>query len=453
MSAQQNGVQGYDIALRDQGTIRSARDGDNDEVRYSYVDESGAETDISRIVENEWHFKSRPGPPPDPVEAVRPISSLSRTTSAATTTDAESFRTAPSSLPDGAMATDNESLADDEQEAIEALRSTQVDIDKPHSPMAPEVSSSVASFTSATATPTTAARDDVLKDALGQRPMTSPALDENLQERLERVLARVKEEKARRAASPTGVNVRPRSFMSSSASATPTGRFSPVNVGVRSASAMGGRRSPFGDGMRDSPSINQLISQSDAPTSMARRDGDSAHAKKASIASLSSTASTTTDQLSTPVTGMSSGFTPASSANSNHRPQIVYRDDFGYDTLLALVEADSHTARRPEQLSPENSVLHSLFGRSLDSVPDLHPDVRSAYEGPAKALDDLDAVGCSFASLIVLLLTLMTTATRLSPRQPRARLNGRFSSRRTTRYPGSPFFLSPALLPLASYPE
>ncbi|KAK4331458.1 hypothetical protein RTBOTA2_000925 [Rhodotorula toruloides] len=392
LSAQKNGEQGYDIAIRDQGTIRSARDVDNDEVRYSYVDESGAETDISRIVENEWQHKARAGPPPEPVEVHRPTSSFSRTTSAATTTDADSFRTAPSSMPDGAMATDNESLADDEQQAIEALRSTNLDIDSPVSAFAPEVSPSVASFKTAMAVSPAAAHEDVLKDALGPRPTTSPALDENLQERLERVLARVKEEKARRAASPTGANVRPRSFMSSSTTATPTGRFSPVNVGVRSASAMGGRRSPFGDGMRDAPSINQLISQSTPPASTLPRNGDSAHAKKGSIASISSTASTTTDQLSTPVTVISSGFTPASSANSNHRPQIVYRDDFGYDTLLAIVEADSHSpARQTEQVSPEDAVLHSLFGRGLDSVPDLHPEVRSAYEGPAKALDDLDA--------------------------------------------------------------
>ncbi|BGP23261.1 SH3 domain protein [Rhodotorula toruloides] len=391
LSAQKNGEQGYDIAIRDQGTIRSARDGEDDEVRYSYVDESGIETDISRIVETEWQSKGRPGPPPKPVDVQRPLSSFSRSTSAATTTDADSFRTAPGSLPDGGTATDNESLADDEQQAIAALRSTNVNIDSPVSAFAPEVSPSIASFKTATAIPPQTAHDDVLKDALGPRPTTSPALDENLQERLERVLARVKEEKARRAASPNGVNVRPRSFMSSSATATPTGRFSPVNVGVRSASAMGGRRSPFGDGMRDAPSINQLMSQSTPPASALPREAESGHAKKDSIASVSSTASTTTDQLSTPVTGISSGFTPASSANSNHRPQIAYRDDFGYDTLLAIIEADSHApARQLEQVSPEDSVVHNLFGRGLDSVPDLHPEVRSAYEGPAKALDDLD---------------------------------------------------------------
>ncbi|BGP06518.1 protein phosphatase regulator [Rhodotorula toruloides] len=424
LSAQKNGEQGYDIAIRDQGTIRSARDVDNDEVRYSYVDESGAETDISRIVENEWQSKGRPGPPPDPVEMHRPTSSFSRTASAATTTDADSFRTAPSSLPDGAMATDNESLADDDQQAIEALRSTNLDIDSPVSAFAPEVSPSVASFKTAMAVPPAAAHEDVLKDALGPRPTTSPALDENLQDRLERVLARVKEEKARRAASPTGANVRPRSFMSSSTSATPTGRFSPVNVGIRSASAMGGRRSPFGDGMRDAPSINQLMSQSTPPASTLPRDGASAHAKKDSIASVTSTASTTTDQLSTPVTGISSGFTPASSANSNHRPQIVYRDDFGYDTLLAIVEADSHApARQPEQVSPEDAVLHSLFGRGLDSVPDLHPEVRSAYEGPAKALDDLDA------RLDSLLVSLASGRPRdLSPPRARRRVLSRFIS-------------------------
>ncbi|BGP38444.1 protein phosphatase regulator [Rhodotorula kratochvilovae] len=396
LSARGNADQGFDIMIPEQGTIRSARREAEgaDEVRYSFVHQDGTEVDISEIVEDEWQGGAPPPPQEEEEELRRPTETLSRAVSAATTTDAESFvtvREAPLPTEDEG---DDPDTDEDERRAIDALRSTSVEVDR----RAPSAAAAQQ-----------AREDDHLRSALGPRPMTSPIMNESLQERLDRVLARVKEDKARRAASPIGsYAARPLSLVSNG-SAVPSGRTSPASVnvgGARSASALSGRRSPFGDILRDSPSIDQLIAQS--PRAAAHAQGQASsprqgahprsvgagtsaeHGKKASIASLSSAASASTaptEHVSTPVTaGSSNAFTPASSANSNHR-QIAFRDDYGFDTLATIVAA---AARPPSAPKRRDSVEERLFGRELD-VQSLHPEVRSAYEAPAKAFNDLDA--------------------------------------------------------------
>lgn len=431
LSARGNDGQGFDITIPEQGTIRSSRADDGDEVRYSFVHQDGTETDISEIVENEWHGDSHSrsatptgaGPSLSSQGATpqRPVDAMSRAASTATTaTDAESFVTAAGSLP---LATDDED--EEERRTVDALRSTSVDVERSASPRDYPLPLGLSSNHSG-------AHADHLRSALGPRPMTSPVMSESLQERLDRVLARVKEDKLRRAASPTGsFGWRPRSYISNGGvptSGTVSGRTSPAaSVSARSASALSGRRSPFGDILRDSPSIDQLMSSSSqhSPRSAAAaaahappRSGSASagHAKKASIASMSSSATSTapTDQLSTPVTtnGSSSQhhFTPASSANSNHRvgggagglgslaaqgAAVTYRDDFGYETLAAIVGAAAATPRSrragESARTRRDSVDERMFGRELD-VAALHPEVGQAYEVPAKAFSDLDAV-------------------------------------------------------------
>ncbi|KPV76515.1 uncharacterized protein RHOBADRAFT_42858, partial [Rhodotorula graminis WP1] len=430
LSARGNDGHGFDITVPQEGTIRSSRADEGDEVRYSFVHQDGTETDISEIVEDEWHggatptrASSSPAPPPPAASSSsssmqRPTQGMSRGASAATTTDAESFVTATGSL---APMSDDED--DDERRAVDALRSTSVDVERAGSPR-DRLPRSLALNGSATSA---SYHDDHLRSALGPRPMTSPVMEGPLQERLDRVLARVKEEKARRAASPSGsFGWRPRSYISNGGSATASGRTSPAaSTSARSASALSGRRSPFGDVLRDSPSIDQLMSSSSlhsprtgasgpgsgvgagsgsasSPRQRARAGSGSTpyegHAKRASVISMSSAGSTaaTTDQLSTPLTAGSSSqhFTPASSANSNHRApsQPSYRDDYGYETLAAIVSAAA--AARPavggaRASSTRDSIDERLFGRELD-VDNLHPEVRRAYEVPAKTFGDLD---------------------------------------------------------------
>ncbi|GAA5887436.1 hypothetical protein JCM6882_002528 [Rhodosporidiobolus microsporus] len=435
LSAQKNSDQGVDINIPEHGTIRSARDADNDEVRYSFINQDGTEVDISEIVENEW--STRTSEPPSSASSdvqqlderaetvtptgLRPTSQLSRATSAAPST-ADSFQTAREA-PSG---TDDD---DDDQHAIDALRSSSVAVDRSGSSASRRAQSPAASSTSLTPqqpAPAIVGGEDVLRDALGPRPVTSPVFNESLQERLDRVLARVKEEKARRAASPAGS--RPRSYISAaSGSATPSGRLSPaggplsgrISPSSRSPSSLSnGRRSPFGDRGRDSPSIDQILQQSPRSAASPPRSSSAAavaassrHGKQPSIASLSSmsggSSSVATDQPSTPVTANSNSsataaaFTPATSANSNHpplQPPILYRvDDFGYERLEAIVQHAAMSvpsaagARARSRVQERDEALEGLFGRELDAEGELHPQVREGYEAPRKAFADLDA--------------------------------------------------------------
>ncbi|GAA6049789.1 hypothetical protein JCM3770_002162 [Rhodotorula araucariae] len=395
LSARGNADQGFDITIPEQGTIRSARgtaggDDGAEEVRYSFVHQDGTEVDISEIVEDEWQGGGgETGLAPQAV-LCRPTETLNRGVSAATTTDAQSFVTVRETpLPEQDNMVEEEEAEEDERRAINALRSTEAD----HSPSSLSVNSAAQQ-----------AHDDHLRSALGPRPMTSPIMHESLQERLDRVLARVKEDKARRAASPSGsFAARPLSLVSigGASSAVPSGRTSPASVGARSASALSGRRSPFGDIVRDSPSIDQLIARSPRTAAAAQassprlvthpRAVGAGHGKKASIASLSSVASTApTEHASTPVTAASSNaFTPASSANSNHLTQVAFRDDYGYDALATIVAAAARP-ERPHAPLKRDLVEDRLFGCELDAQR-LHPEVRGAYEAPAMAFRDLDA--------------------------------------------------------------
>ncbi|GAA5976356.1 hypothetical protein JCM10908_005471 [Rhodotorula pacifica] len=329
-----------------------------DEIRYSLMGEDSTETDLRQ----------------DPLVGLglRPTDHLSRGVSTATTqSEAESFRTAKTSFTPTPLATPGVEDLEEDERAIAALRNADVGI-------TPDASNRP------TRTPS---RTD---EASGARARSPIGADETLQERLDRVLARVREDKARRAASPTEPP-RPRSYIDSSGEGTGSGRFSPVNVAARSASALGGRRSPFGDKLSDSPSIEQIIS---SPRS-AVHAGAGQHGKKPSLASFSSansnTTGTGTDQLSTPVTpsnAHSLGYTPASSATSNHRVPVVYPADYGFDFLAAVVaaEAQPRTTRRPEPTATER-----VLGSPRDLLSDVHPDVRAAYEEPSRTLSALEA--------------------------------------------------------------
>ncbi|GAA5865337.1 hypothetical protein JCM3774_004942 [Rhodotorula dairenensis] len=351
---------GEDNTDNSQATLR-ADDPSVDENRYSLMGEDPAEGD------------ARP-------EATlgsglqRPTENLVRGVSAATTTDAESFRTAQTSLSPTPLATPGVDEVAEDERAIAALREASVGV-------VPDVSDA---FTR-TVAPVT--------EASGNAPAASRArspdgLDVSLQERLDRVLARVREDKARRAASPPG-HQRRRSFADSSSNGPGSGRFSPVNLAARSASAMGGRRSPFGNKMSDSPSIEQMISSPHRNFSA----GSGKHDRKPSLASISSANSNTTatDQLSTPVDpshAHSLGYTPASSATSNHRAPVVYPADFGLDFLAAVVAAEA-APQRSTRL-PEPSVAERLLGTSRDVFADVHPEIRQAYEAPSRTLQDLE---------------------------------------------------------------
>ncbi|GAA5946219.1 hypothetical protein JCM3765_000157 [Sporobolomyces pararoseus] len=436
LSAQKNSDQGIDINIPDHGTIRSSR-GEDDDVRYSFINNDGTETDISDIVENEW--RSAKGQQAQPASEApraqlgvqpqqtgsRPGSRASSKYTTGATTDADSFQTAPQTpreekrmLSGG----EEEEEDEDEQEAINAVNASQIDVDLAGTGPYRRVKTAASSSSlrqnntniSASNSPTPGPEGgDILQDALGPRPVTSPVFNESLQERLDRVLSKVKEDKLRRAASPSGSMGRPRSYIAGGGgSATPSGRaspavlsgrLSPLNTNNRSTDRRSpptlhtGRLSPLGG--RDSPTIDQLMSQSPRSQSNPSRQGQ--HGKKPSVASVTSNLSSNgTDQPSTPLTVNSSSsngraasgasFTPASSATSNHRRAVVYPADFGFDTLFTIVNAAGDSPRSLRDLSPRNSAREALFGRDLNNL-DVSPEVRQLYEPKFKTLNELEA--------------------------------------------------------------
>jgi len=384
-------------------------------VRYSFINHDGTETDISDIVESEWRAaggqqQQRPGLGVQQ-NSSRPGSRASSkyTVGAASATDADSFQTAPQTPRDENRQLDLGSDADeDEQEAINAVNASRVDIDLSGTGPYKRVKSA-ASSTSLRQNPSSATTSlpgpdggDILQDALGPRPVTSPVFNESLQERLDRVLAKVKEDKIRRAASPSGSAAsRPRSYIAGSA--TPSGRASPAVLSGRLSplnTTQTGRLSPLGG--RDSPTIDQLISQS--PRSQSNQSRQSQHGKKPSVASVSSILSSGTDQLSTPVTGNSSNgrapsgasFTPASSATSNHRRPVVYPAEFGFDTLVTIVNAAEDSPRPSSSSSTRDVAREALFGRDLNDL-NLSPPVQQLYEPRFKTLNELETVSQPFS--------------------------------------------------------
>lgn len=394
LSAQKNEDQGVDISIPNRGVIRSTKE--DDKIRYSFVDQDGKEVDISQIVENEWAEPQR-APGPRPLQPTRSASSATTGTS----TDAESFRTAPDSLT--SERTISPSAGDSDDEAVAALRDTNVDIESDKSTPRQADTAQFGSIPMDRSISTES--DDVLQDALGPRMVSSPLFNESLQDRLDRVLAKVKEDKAlgRRPGS------RPRSFQLGQ-SAGSTGRMSPASVGAGRISPQG-RRSP--DGGRDSPSIDQLIGGRGgvrgSPLAASLSSRQQGHGKKASLASMSSTRSANSDQPSTPITAGSGGqstFTPATSNESrlsNHPrppPAVAYRDDFGLETLVAIVDAESNPRRRPV-------VSDDLFGVSLKEL-DVHPDVASLYSSHSSTLEDMESV--RFLSLFALVLPSLTSS-------------------------------------------
>ncbi|KAK4058490.1 protein phosphatase regulator [Microbotryomycetes sp. JL221] len=367
LSAQRNQDQGVDINIPSQGTIRSARGMDDDTVRYSFVGSDGNEVDISEIVENEWRQSKQ-----------RPISTSSASTASLKDSISSSATASDNTVAhkqlnqEGVLvnsATEDED--DDDKAAVAALRNTNVEIDRPSSR---ESSHSV----DLKRNQATAGSLDVLQDAIGPR-VTSPTFNETLQERLDRVLAKVKEDRALGKRPPS----RPRSFQLSqfavSGGTTPNGRMSPASIGT-------GRRSPYSDTGRDSPTIDQLINEKFAlPRS---RQSSVQHARQTSINSIDSKAVEQTKETLTNHESKSKIKIP------KIPNKILYHDDFGFDELCQFVEAKAKANKvvRPTSAyrHPNGKAYEMLFGRHLKNIQIQQPQVKSLFEPHAQKLDDIE---------------------------------------------------------------
>ncbi|KDE02946.1 hypothetical protein, variant [Microbotryum lychnidis-dioicae p1A1 Lamole] len=403
LSARQNDEQGVDIAIPERGTIRSIR-ANGGRVRYSFIGPNGQSTDISDLVDREF----APAAPAATTQSGslhpglgdRSFSQASKATNH-TMTDSESFHTAKDSDSIYSTGTGNASsstlnavqateASDEESNALRALRSTDIRID---TSVASPVSTSpalrsptfnsrplgaasalrqaaTASHSPRVASPLgTQETDDVLQGAFGSRRAMSPAFNESLQERLDRVLAKVKEDKLRGRVSPA---LRPPSWATEhqrglSGSSTPT---------VRAVSPTGGtnvRLSP--GGQVGSPSIDQVFSLGSATSSQAP--------------STSATPTLTTQSARSTNTPTNPTPNPTTTAPNG---ALYYHDDFGLDTMFTLIneEARSMTKRKPRTSSLKRPQGHeALFGPSLRDL-DLSEETMAMYAPQTRRLDELE---------------------------------------------------------------
>lgn len=373
LSAQRNAERGIDVTMPGEGTIRSSRLSAMDPVRYSYIDVDGQEADITGIIQDEWQ--------PEPASTRQHASGRPAQTGR-TASDADSFRTAlPSPLSTDAETSDFEqtqTVDDDEEQAVSALRSADIMIDSAQrgrdGPTDPRDQGK-----------------DVLQGALSQRG-TETEPQGSLHDRLDRVMARVREDRLNMA-----------NGQDSSGGATP----------IQQRSTSSNQASPVvtSDQERMSPALSNertmspLAAQQDPRATIV---SPSRHAKKGSTGSVASSSQQSLSRTGSPATNSTSpsnplsAFTPTSSSESrtsNHRQGIVYRDDFGLDLLMAIVEADAYKAPKQRDADP---VHEMLFGPSLDEL-DLHPEVKQWYAGPKRSIDDIERVSraCSPATLIL----------------------------------------------------
>ena len=369
VSAQKNAEQGVDIVLPDRSTVRSSRNFADGGISYSYIDQDGDATDISEIVEKEWTA---------PAAAAEAPAGVPRSSEDNSTIGGGSFLTALSSpTSEGALRSPERLDAAgevDDRAAIDALRSTPLSVEATR----PQ--------------PTSSGSSDVLEPALRFNTTTpsSPTTQETLQERLDRVLARVKDDKSRRMSGARSPDSRPTSRARAAiAGIVPTsGRASPANEQNGSQARSGGRRSPYADG-RNSPSIEQLINTPKTTTPLAR---SLQHGQQSSLSS----------NLSS-VTAVSPTTRSASGGKAMPRPPIIYREDFGLETLMILVDDGSRT----RTVKPKRDLtMDSLFGHSLDHR-ELAPGVSGWYVEHSKKFDDLDSVRLSFSPFVPELTTIV----------------------------------------------
>lgn len=435
LSANKNSQQGVDLNLQDRSTIRSSKDSTNT-VRYSYVGVDGTETDISEIVHNEFRGGSTGN---DRVEdGGRETPSITRDSpSAMSHTTAESYTSALTSptTPGGASSYSNHGQMsrttghggggssstrspgrsedeEEEQVAVDSLATAPLDIDRGR---------------------------DYLEESLARRSTASPAFSVSsrstasgsINERIDRVMAKV-----------TGSNMTSSTSTSSMASgiasalrqqtrndgthssipshvarnpseSSSVGTFtSPAAPGgrARSGSTASSTNTPFRSPSASGTGIDALTSARSTPrlgaeapptsTSSTPRPVPRGHHKQSSAVSVASDTSSSarTTSPSTPATtsiGNHTTLTPSSStrndsslSSSFNRVPLTYREDFGLDVLLHLVNMDAGEAKPPRH-------------RSLTAVEALSPieypqvvskEAASMFQGPKQRIAQLEEV-------------------------------------------------------------
>ncbi|CAH7690421.1 hypothetical protein PPACK8108_LOCUS25769, partial [Phakopsora pachyrhizi] len=126
LSATRNSEKGVDINLRDRATIRSRKNQADESFRYSYIDPEGAELDISELMESEWSPKNVSSSGRKSTEYGRRShkkGAMGSSQNSISSLTEEGYASALESPPRRAM------RDDDDDEAIEALKTAPLMID------------------------------------------------------------------------------------------------------------------------------------------------------------------------------------------------------------------------------------------------------------------------------------------------------------------------------------
>jgi len=375
ISAQENQSQGVDVVVRDKGTIRSSRllEANGAEVlRYSYIDDEGETYDISELLEEEWGS-----------EAVESPEQLSPPKFTRQGTDQSIYHTAPSTPLEG--------------------------LDRPILGGGRPSSTASGSY-------------DLLHSVV-QRSAGQP--DSNLEERLHRVIDKVKSTSSMKSSSSMDSveAVRPTITSNTSyGSYTSNGRTTPTYNG-------NGRSTPNGQvSGRTTPQARSLSPLPEGrkadltPRSTSRQQNFqntaatvnriiSRHRQQPSIASILSDLSVPAphdedEGSSTPRTATSSTHpTPPLLLNGNGgvyrravstspspypRAPISYSDDFGIKALLAIVEARAKDlGMKKVQMKESDEVEKYLVGDKV-VMDTVHPAIKGCFADVQSRLDKFD---------------------------------------------------------------
>ena len=425
--ARKNSLQGVDVVMQDRSTIRSSKDSTNT-MRYSYIGVDGAETDISEIVEMEWRKDSsiRQETNGD----LHSIPSIFRDTpSALSQVTADSFASAhtspttplassASTLPARAAGNGDEEEKEDpdveERMAIYNLASAPLSIDKTH---------------------------DYLEDALDKRKgspaPTYSSLNDPIQERLDRVMARMKAGNVGGVASalrnqqqqyhsasvsssrrPSDAESMTSNALTGSDRSTPpatrrkgsivddgptASAFTRARSGSGSNADMAGRRSPSSstnnmENMSGYSLGSNPASSSSFSSSMSRPMHAKGHHPQSSIASIQSDSSSMTSPNTatgnSTLTPISSTRNDSSLGGSQNRWPVSYREDYGLDFLLQIVSMDAGEVKLPRRRD-----LTALEALSDLRYPSISQESEPLFAKSASKMEDLEKV--CFQALVI----------------------------------------------------
>jgi hypothetical protein len=346
ISAHENGNEGVDIVLQDDGKLRSTRDGSNGtRVRYSYIDKKGAEYDISDIMDAEWSQKGQRD------------SGASTSRSASQSTLSETgFQSAPTSPQSEAQKRRVPSYSDDE-EAVQAVRSAPVAIGD-----------------SAASTLDGKSADKFQEALRGSGP------EDSIDQRISRVLAKIKTGRDSRTHSRAGM-----SPMLDTGAFQTNGRISPA--GSRPGSTEPMRRN--GSRHQKQPSVNSLGSDFSSH--------ESSHGP--------STPGTAASGHNTSFTTVS----PALRNGSALSNRVVYPSDLGLDTLFAMV-GDGQPSPKPAPMRLLQPGAEELFGPDVPAPSFHDAHVQQWYNQMANQFDSLESVRLLLSSRQASRLMLVVSA-------------------------------------------